>query len=319
MMASLQIFLTCLCLWKMGQMNNFILAKVVDQDSGLISANVGDNLTLKCFHVDHVSISFWYKQAPGQKLKRISSSSRYENSGKFFDEFRNNPRFSLEKGPGFSHLKISDLKLSDSATYNCGSGYSFEVEFMAAITVSVRGSGFTVQVHQSGSQTVQPGDSVTLNCTVQTGNCEGEHSVHWFKGSGESHGGLIYTHGGRNGTCERTPETQIGSCNYNLGIKNLNLSHTGALYCAVASCGHILFGNGTELDFEDEEHSPLLNVYSLSGALAFTILLNILLAFSLNTLTKRNGCHCTELQAGASAVKILITEFVQQTINNVIQ
>uniref|UniRef100_A0A665VIJ9 Ig-like domain-containing protein n=1 Tax=Echeneis naucrates TaxID=173247 RepID=A0A665VIJ9_ECHNA len=269
-------------------MNNFILAKVVDQDSGLISANVGDNLTLKCFHGDDVPIYFWYKQAPGQKLKPISSSSRYENSGKFFDEFRNNPRFSLEKGPGFNHLKVSDLKLSDSATYNCASGYSFQFEFMAAITVSVRGSGFTVQVHQSGSQTVQPGDSVTLNCTVQIGNCEGEHSVHWFKDSGKSHPGLIYTHGGRNDQCERDPESQTHSCVYNLPMKSLNISHAGTYYCAVTSCGRILFGNGTELDIKDEMDCYVL-VCFLSGALVLITIVSVLLAFKLHS--KNSFCY----------------------------
>uniref|UniRef100_A0A3B4YHW9 Ig-like domain-containing protein n=1 Tax=Seriola lalandi dorsalis TaxID=1841481 RepID=A0A3B4YHW9_SERLL len=115
-------------------------------------------------------------------------------------------------------------------------------------------------VHQSGSETIQPGGSVTLSCTVHTGTCDGEHSVYWFKDSEESHPGLIYTHGDRNDQCERKPETQTQTCVYNLPMENLNRSHAGTYYCAVASCGHILFGNGTKLDVEGESLFYFVNV-----------------------------------------------------------
>jgi len=35
---------------------------------------------------------------------------------------------------------------------------------------------------------------------------------------------------------------------YNLLKKNLNVSHALIYYCAVASCGHILFGKGKKLE-----------------------------------------------------------------------
>ena len=89
---------------------------------------------------------------------------------------------------------------------------------------------------------------MTLNCTVHTGTCDdGDHSVYWFKNSQESHPGIIYTHGGRNDQCERNSNTQTHTCVYNLPMKSLNLSHAGT-DCAVASCGQILFGNGTKMD-----------------------------------------------------------------------
>ncbi|KAJ4949061.1 hypothetical protein JOQ06_020579 [Pogonophryne albipinna] len=66
-------------------------------------------------------------------------------------------------------------------------------------TISVTGSGLNIpaSVHQSASEIIQSGDSVTLNCTVHTGSCDGEHSVYWFKNSEDSPG-LLYTRGGRN-------------------------------------------------------------------------------------------------------------------------
>ncbi|KAL7375311.1 hypothetical protein ABVT39_015371 [Epinephelus coioides] len=145
-------------------------------------------------------------------------------------------------------------------------------------------------VHQSASETIQPGGSVTLNCTVHTGSCDdGEHSVYWFKYSEESHPGLIYSHGGRNDQCERKPDTQTHTCVYNLPMKSLNLSHAGTYYCAVASCGHILFGDGTTLDFEGEEDSHVL-MYFLSGTSTFTTILVVLLAFSVCMMNKRICC-----------------------------
>uniref|UniRef100_A0A3Q4I1G6 Ig-like domain-containing protein n=1 Tax=Neolamprologus brichardi TaxID=32507 RepID=A0A3Q4I1G6_NEOBR len=105
------------------------------------------------------------------------------------------------------------------------------------------------------SATVQLGASLTLNCTVHTGTCDEEHSVYWFKSSEKSHPGLIYTHEGRNNRCESKTNTQTDTCVYNLPIKSLNLSDNGMYYCAVASCGHILFGNGTKLGLEVFTHS----------------------------------------------------------------
>uniref|UniRef100_A0A3P9MF99 Ig-like domain-containing protein n=1 Tax=Oryzias latipes TaxID=8090 RepID=A0A3P9MF99_ORYLA len=107
-------------------------------------------------------------------------------------------------------------------------------------------------VDQSSSENIHAGDSVTLNCTVHTGSCDEEHRVYWFKDSEDSHPGLIYTHGGRNDQCERKNNTQTHSCVYKLSIKNLTESHAGIYYCAVVSCGHILFGNGTKLDLTDQ-------------------------------------------------------------------
>ena len=151
-------------------------------------------------------------------------------------------------------MTLTDLRISDSATYYCISCYGYELYFVEGITVSVKGSGSNVpvSVYQSASDTIQPGDSVNLNCTVQTGTCDGQHSVYWFTNSAESHQGLIYTQGGTNDQCERNPSTQTHSCVYNLSLKNLNHSHAGTKYCAVASCGHILFGPGTKLNFQFE-------------------------------------------------------------------
>ncbi|XP_035850071.1 uncharacterized protein LOC116042265 isoform X2 [Sander lucioperca] len=239
---------------------------------------------------------YWYKQTLGQKPKLISTYHEYNINGIFHDEFKNNSRFTLDMENGKNHLKITDVRVSDSATYYCASSdtYTYIFEFAEGTVVDVKGSGLNVRatVHQSASESIQPGGSVTLNCTVHTGTCDGEHSVYWFKNSEESQPGLIYTHGDRNDQCERKPNTQTHSCVYNLPMKSLNLSHAGTYYCAVASCGHVLFGDRTKLELEDEVDSPVW-VYFLSAALAFTTILSVLLAFSVYKVNKRS-CQCTE-------------------------
>uniref|UniRef100_A0A3Q1EBY8 Uncharacterized LOC110967696 n=1 Tax=Acanthochromis polyacanthus TaxID=80966 RepID=A0A3Q1EBY8_9TELE len=251
----------------------------VRQAGGFKSANTGDKVTLRCFYeVDDSAWLHWYMQTAGQKPRHISTFFVYDTDITFHGEFKNNRRFTVDTKNKAHHLTISDLKISDSANYYCAISYTHVFTFSEGIIVTVREAGFNIQtwIEQSSSQTtIQPGGSVTLNCTVYTGNCDGEHHVYWFKNKEESHSGLIYTQGSRNNQCERKPNTQ--TCVYNLSMKGLNLSHTGTYYCAAASCGCIKFGNGTTLDFGAGEVDSSVLVYFLSGALTLTTILVFIL------------------------------------------
>ncbi|XP_053199344.1 uncharacterized protein LOC128383783 [Scomber japonicus] len=311
------LYLTCLFVGKMAQLTDLKSSSSVHQDSGFISANVGDSVTLRCSDTRTIVAElYWYKQTLGQKPRLISFFYKYDKNSTFFNEFKNNPRFTLDTGNSKNHLTITHLRISDSATYYCVSSYFKILLFLEATTLNVKGSGLNIQalVHQSASESIQPGGSVTLNCTVHTGTCDdGEHSVYWFKYSEESHPGLIYTHGGRNDQCERNTNTQTHTCVYNLPMKSLNLSHAGTYYCAVASCGQILFGDGTKLEVCNEVDSLVL-VYFLSGALVFTTILSVLLALSMYKM-KRNSFQSTESQATCSASSVTNGEGHQDTDN----
>ncbi|XP_074518413.1 uncharacterized protein LOC141784475 [Halichoeres trimaculatus] len=272
-------------------------SSAVHQESGVVSADVGGKITLRCFYEGDVSTKFyWYKQTLGEKPKLVSSYFRYAESKLFHGEFENNPRFTLDSNTGQNRLRITDLHVSDTATYYCVYKNSGVLEFLEGISliVGVSGLDFEVLVNQSGPETIQPGSSVTLSCTIHTGSCDGEQSVYWFKHSEESQPGLIYIHGEENDQCQRKPDQQ--SCEFILPMQSLNLSHVGIYYCAVVSCGHILFGNGTRISFKDDESSPLL-VYLLSGALAFTIMLVVFLVSSTNTCRDdgTNSCQCADV------------------------
>ncbi|CAI5672393.1 uncharacterized protein LOC116316434 [Oreochromis aureus] len=265
------------------------------QDTDFVSADVGDEVTLHCSYEGEAARLYWYKQTLGQKPRLISTYYRYEGNGIFYNEFKSNPRFTLVTGISKNHLKITDLRVSDSAIYYCATSFTFILEFTKETYLNVKGSSLDIQtfVLQSVSETIQPGGSVTLNCTVHTGTCDEDHKVYWFKDSEESHPGLIYTHGGRNDQCKKKSQTQAHTCVYSLPMKNLNVSHVGSYYCAVALCGCLLFGNGTKLNVEDEGDTLLL-LYFWRGVSAFTSILSVLLASLMCMMSKKNSCTYTD-------------------------
>lgn len=95
-------------------------------------------------------------------------------------------------------------------------------------------------------ESTQTGEPMTIECSLlsqykENGlQCPGEHSVYWFRsGSGKSHPGIIYAH--------RSDEDEKKSCVYSLPRTTSDPSEDGTYYCAVVTCGEILFGEGTVL------------------------------------------------------------------------
>ncbi|XP_041635778.1 uncharacterized protein LOC121504782 [Cheilinus undulatus] len=235
----------------------------VKQDTGVTSATVGGNVTLKCFYDSQVAMHFsWYRQILGGRPELLSSVYKYDKSSKVSAWMEKNPRFSLVRMDGINHLHLSDVRFSDSATYFCGSSHSNVVEFGEGVFLSVKGTDLKEVTQRPVSGTIQSGDSVTLNCTVHTGSCHEEHNVYWFRQG--SHKGVLHTH--RDG-CKQTSTAGSPSlsCLYHLQKLNLSSSDAGTYYCAVASCGEILFGNGSKLlvkgDAEDQTAQMRILVY----------------------------------------------------------
>ncbi|XP_023822024.1 uncharacterized protein LOC101157490 [Oryzias latipes] len=256
------------------------------------SVLVGEEVTLKCNHQGTgADIIYWYKQPLGLKPQLMSEYLDFRKNGYFIDAFKNDPRLKLETDKDKHHIKISNLKMSDSATYYCISSDFYGVKHLGGYTVHVKDSTSDIHasVDQSSSENIHAGDSVTLNCTVHTGSCDGEQRVYWFKDSADSHPGLISTHGGRNDQCGRKNNTQTHSCVYELHMERLTESHAGIYYCAVVSCGHILFGNGTKLDLTAPLNSVILNTF-----VGLLTIMSVLVAFLLWKIKKSNACTSTD-------------------------
>ncbi|XP_029956745.1 uncharacterized protein LOC115395374 [Salarias fasciatus] len=285
-------YLMFLFLWRIVLASDLQVSLHMCQEREFISRSVGETVTLPC-RANHSTarMFFWYKQTPGQKLNLIVKLYKFNHEGEFSDEFNNNEKYLLDTKGGRFHLTISDLQISDSATYFCMGSSAHMVGFGEGATVSVKGSGLDVKtlLYQSESETFQPEDDVSLNCTVHTDNANGSQSIYWYRNTEEPSPGLFYVNEGKNDQQQMNASTQ--TCVYHQPSENW--THTGTDACAVASCGLVLFGNGPKL--KDEVSCPSSLVYILSGALVFTITLSLLLAFLVYKLKKRDHCHCTGL------------------------
>uniref|UniRef100_A0A3B5L238 Ig-like domain-containing protein n=1 Tax=Xiphophorus couchianus TaxID=32473 RepID=A0A3B5L238_9TELE len=285
------VCLSCVFLWNKAEMND--LETFVDHKTGFVLADVGGNVTLQCSFDEEEASYFWYKQSLGQKPQLISMSYKLEKESTFYGRLKDDPRFSLETEVGKSRLNISNLHSSDTGTYLCASSLSVLLKFVKCVTVVVKDSavGGEALVRQAASETARPGDSVTLNCTVQTGSCRGERRVYWFRKSSKYDPGLVYARGATADQCLTSPDTQTHTCLYKLPMENIKKSHVGTYYCAVTSCGRIAFGKGTKLELESEAVSLGYLAYFLCAAVIFTIALNVLLAIKLYKEHNKDSCQ----------------------------
>uniref|UniRef100_H3C1T9 Ig-like domain-containing protein n=1 Tax=Tetraodon nigroviridis TaxID=99883 RepID=H3C1T9_TETNG len=228
-MTSAKLIFFLVCLEKIAQTVKMEISPSVKWKNKFILVKPGETLMLPCFYKDEDNYKIsWFKQPLEEKPRLVCVG--YGSSWTCYESFANNPRFRLDTNNNGAHLTITDLEFSDSANYYCVNQNNYDYIFTEGYNVIVEvGTG-------------------TPNCSVHTGTCDGEHTVYWFRDSGPSELSLVYSHKGRNNQCEKETNT----CFYSLSLKNLNISQTGTYYCAVAACGHILFGGGATLECEGE-------------------------------------------------------------------
>ncbi|KAF7706982.1 hypothetical protein HF521_018200 [Silurus meridionalis] len=256
--------------------------KDISQPNPMISADVGDNVTLHCYRLqaDKSGSIVWYKQNAGEK-PRVMVTVQHDIS--YEDEFKP-PKFSIEEDQRNGHLKIANVETSDEAMYYCGYR-KFLTRFGNGTYLSVRGDeDVKVSVFQSSvSDSVPAGASVTLQCSVLSESRAAELQVLWFRAApSQSHPQLIYTHHNSSLQCES--ESSKHTCVYNLSKNIFSLNDTGTYYCAVVLCGKIIFGKGTRVQREKFERSVNPVVIVLAVALGVCVLVICALIFQI----KRN-------------------------------
>ncbi|XP_029297805.1 uncharacterized protein LOC115014850 [Cottoperca gobio] len=253
-------------------------AEVPHQISSTV-VELGDNLTLTCsFTQNDLWLFYWYKIQFGYMAQTIASETF--NKLKLQGQF-DNSRFEVTNLNAQYVLNIRNVNKEDEATYFCQAGSAYIMKFINATLLAVndhKNVQKSVLVKQSPeTESVRPGDSVTLQCSLlstdkeNADQCPGEHDVYWFRsGSGGSHPSIIYTH---------SDEQKERSCVYSLSTTIQNSSDTGTYYCAVVTCGQILFGEGTKVETRSDL-DPVVLVLGVLLACCVTVI--AVLIFSRN-------------------------------------
>ncbi|XP_015254463.1 PREDICTED: uncharacterized protein LOC107100469 isoform X2 [Cyprinodon variegatus] len=247
----------------------------------VVTVHLGKPVTLTC-HVTMEKHSndwlHWYKQTAGDTVKLIVMLRK--NTSPVY-------------GPGFSSssFKIPDDEMDnltivktvreDEGMYHCAvigwvdSKWNATYLLIEGITETT--SSYRVVQQPAVLDPSRTADSDTLQCSLlsqpEEERCSGEPRVFWLRAkTDKSVPDLIYTDGKTQ--CEKPSNTEK-RCSYNFS-RMVSPSDVGTYYCAVATCGEILLGNGTTVKIA---HS-LSNVIVLAVTvicLVISVVVNILL------------------------------------------
>uniref|UniRef100_A0A3B5RE96 Ig-like domain-containing protein n=1 Tax=Xiphophorus maculatus TaxID=8083 RepID=A0A3B5RE96_XIPMA len=220
----------------------------------------GESVSFQCDLPSEFSerIIHWYKQRPGDMLRLILKVIIRQQQPKIpeFEPEFSKSRWEVKTNQKFSRLTLLKATYSDDGLYHCAlAAWNGNIEwrgtYWMAIGNTVKMSDCTVIQQPAASIPVRPGDTATLQCSVlfdsETMACSEDFRMFWFQAkSNNTYPNMIYTDGNKHHECEKRSDSEK-SCMFNYS-KVVNSSDSGIFYCAVTSCGKILFGNGTRLE-----------------------------------------------------------------------
>ncbi|XP_029918556.1 uncharacterized protein LOC115367004 [Myripristis murdjan] len=264
------------------------------------TARVGEDVTLSCMRLNNLTRAylFWIRLDAKNFPEVLGGTFSFDS-----DRVTKTRGITAKQEPGKFVLHITKTELSDTAVYYCIKVEQLRMDFLKGTFLRITDSepDITVVTQVFPSEPVYEGDPVTLQCSLLSDSenkaCPAEHSVFWFRaGSDESHPRIIYTHGNRSDGCEKSPEagSPPQSCVYNFSKNSGSSSDAGTYYCAVATCGEILFGNGAKLDIKanwDNYMAQHILLLVLSTALAICLIVIIFLIYTIKTKTPSCSNH----------------------------
>ncbi|XP_074530767.1 uncharacterized protein LOC141793798 [Halichoeres trimaculatus] len=246
------------------------------------SVQLGEPATLTCVSPDLLSSRLlWYKQRAGETLTLIVRLQTHTNPV-FGAEFSPS-RFNVSITKTMSNLTILKTIEEDEGMYHCGvsewAAVTWKGMYLSLKGNSQRTSNFTVVQQPSINESVHPGAPVLLQCSDLSDSdnktCPGGHNVIWFRsGADTSHPEVTYTAETR---CDKRFDAQK-SCVYHPS-KNVSSSDAGTYYCAVASCGQILFEDGLNEQIEQTESVTLTWLVITIVCLVISMLVNVFTCF----------------------------------------
>ncbi|XP_041654065.1 uncharacterized protein LOC121516728 [Cheilinus undulatus] len=265
------------------------------------TVRVGDDVKLTCPRESSTPSPvqlFWFRQVSGDLPEFLGGAYSFDS-----DIVNKTPHTTLKQEPGTFVLIINQTQLSDTGLYFCVKGDVLYMTLLKGVFLRTEGpeSDITTIIEDLSPDPDHP-DLMTLQCSVlsdsETKTCPGNHNVFWFRsGSDEAHPSVIYTHGNRRDECEESPETQSPQkCVYSFS-KTVSSSDAETYYCAVATCGQMLFGHGTEITTKGDKTA----LFMVSSALALSLILNAVLIYSIKTKSSVFGKAADALTTNAAA------------------
>uniref|UniRef100_A0AAZ1XRM0 Ig-like domain-containing protein n=1 Tax=Oreochromis aureus TaxID=47969 RepID=A0AAZ1XRM0_OREAU len=229
-------------LWFLKRLNHLLQAIPVK------TVQLGEPANITCALPSGVSNKgvHWYKQSVGDTLKLIVSLLKTATPQYGQEIFKS--RFQAHYDKKFSNLTILKAVQDDEGIYHCGMIGWINPEWTGTYLLVkgklvIHSSNYTVVQWPTVLNPLRSGNSMTLQCSVYSDSdkmCPRDYNVFWFRaGSDQLHPSIIYTDGNRHSESEIISDSQE-RCLYRFS-KNVSSSDAGTYYCAVATCGEILF------------------------------------------------------------------------------
>uniref|UniRef100_A0A3B3VAN3 Ig-like domain-containing protein n=1 Tax=Poecilia latipinna TaxID=48699 RepID=A0A3B3VAN3_9TELE len=225
----------------------------------VVTVHRGEPVTLTCVLTEKfetVTWVHWYKQSAGHTLILIAMLRKSTSTMPTYGPGFSKSRFQITYIDNMSNLIISSTLEQDEGMYHCAY-MDWTESTWTGTYLSLKGKYpcFTVVQEPTVSNPASDTDLETLQCSVLSDSvnatCSGEPSMFWFRAiSDTSYPDFIIAEGKIPENCEKTSNSQK-KCSYNF-TKVVKSSEGAIYYCAVAACGQILFGNGTNLVKSDQ-------------------------------------------------------------------